>query len=90
MKALEPKDPDAVLDYMFDWTDWLQTGETIDSHTITVPTGLTLDSDSELSGKVTAWLSGGTSGISYTVACKIVTSLNRTDERSFQLPVIQR
>ena len=24
------KDPSAVLDYVFDWTEWLATGETID------------------------------------------------------------
>ena len=49
------KDPDAVLDYKFDWaastngsgaSDWLADGETISSHTITATTGLTVDSSS--------------------------------------------
>lgn len=84
------KDPQAVLDYAFDWSDWLDSGETIASTTITVASGLTKDSDSESDGIVTIWLSGGTAGTSYTVACKIVTSSSRTDERSITIMVINR
>jgi len=84
------KDPQAVLDYAFDWSDWLDTEETIDDTTITVASGLTKDSDSESDGIVTIWLSGGTAGTSYTVACKIVTSSSRTDERSITIMVINR
>jgi len=40
------KDPDAVLDYGFDWSDWLADGETISTSTWTVETGITKDSDS--------------------------------------------
>jgi hypothetical protein len=99
--SLYIKDPNAVLDYAFDWkpytngvtgatSDWLASGETISSHTVTVEAGLTKDSDSESSGKVTVWLSGGTAGTWYTVACKIVTSASRTDERTMQIQVKNR
>lgn len=89
------KDPDAVLDFAFDWNNaskgpWLQTGETISSHTITVETGLTKDSNSELDGIVTVWLSGGTAGEQYIVACKVTTSLGRTDERSVLINCLER
>lgn len=84
------KDPDAVLDFDFDWSDWLESGETISSHDITVPTGITLESDSESDGIVTAWLSGGTADTNYIVACKIVTSLSREDERSMRIVVADR
>ena len=76
------KDPSAILDYTFTWTDWLESTETISSHTITVAAGLTKDSDSESAGVVTIWLSGGTDGTDYLVACEITTSLSRTEERS--------
>ena len=79
------KDPDAVLDYVFDWTDWLEVGETIISNVITVGSGITKDSDSESAGIVTIWLSGGTHGSDYLVACKITTSLDRTDERTINI-----
>ena len=84
------KDPDAILDYAFDWTDWLEAGETISSQTITVAAGITKDSDSESSGIVTIWLSGGTDGTDYIVACKITTNLSRTDERSIIIHCIER
>lgn len=86
------KDPHAVLDYMFDWKseNWLGVAETITARAVTVETGLTKDSDSEAGGIVTVWLSGGTAGQSYTVACKIDTSDSRTDERTIQVKVEER
>ncbi|MFY9174404.1 MAG: hypothetical protein WAO24_03565 [Peptococcia bacterium] len=76
------KDPSAVLDYVFDWTGWLATGETISSYTVTAQSGITLDSDSATDDTVTVWLSGGTSGSRYRVSCKITTNAGRIDERS--------
>ena len=84
------KDPSAVLDYVFDWTEWLATGETITDYTITADTGITVDSSTELDGKVTVWLSGGTAGQNYKVACKITTSAGRTDERTIWIKVTDR
>ena len=84
------KDPDAVLDYKFDWSDWLASSEAISSYTITVASGLTKDSDTESGGVVTIWLSGGTAGTTYTVACKIVTDGGRTDERTIEIRVTSR
>ena len=84
------KDPSAVLDYVFDWTEWLATVETITDHTITADTGITVDSSTESDGKVTVWLSGGTAGINYKVACLITTSAGRTDERTIWIKVVER
>lgn len=79
------KDPSAVLDYAFNWNDWLEAVETITSHVITVEAGITKDSDSESSGVVTIWLSGGTHGEDYIVACLVSTNLGRDDERSINI-----
>jgi len=89
------KDPDATLDFGFDWNnadegEWLESGETITSYTLTVGTGLTNESDSESGGIVTVWLSGGDEGEWYEVACKITTSAGRTDERTMKIKVIER
>ena len=78
------------MDYVFDWTEWLATGETITDHTITADTGITVDSSTESDGKVTVWLSGGTAGINYKVACLITTSAGRTDERTIWIKVTNR
>lgn len=84
------KDPDAVLDWRFDWSDWLGDGEEITSRDITVEPGLDLDSESADTQTVTVWLSGGDPGNNYTVACRIQTTAGRTDERSIVIRSRQR
>jgi len=84
------KDPQAVLDYRFDWAQWLAAGETITAHTVTVPAGLAKDSDSATSTAVTVWLSGGTAGVDYAVGCRVTTSQGRTDERTIVIAVRER
>jgi hypothetical protein len=83
-------DPDATLDYRFDWSTWLSDDETIVSSTVTVPTGLTLASQSQEDGIVTGWISGGTLFKSYDVRCRITTSDGRTDDRTMSLIVRDR
>lgn len=84
------KDPDAVLDYTFDWSGWLASGETITTATVTAADGITLDSDDEAGGVVTVWLSGGTANTRYAVACLITTDQGRTDERTRYVDVRER
>ena len=84
------KDPDAVLDYTWDWSDWLPSGDTIASYTFTVPAGITKDSDSNTTTAVTAWMSGGTAGLSYDVVCHIVTTAGREDDRTITFFVGER
>lgn len=84
------KDVDAVLDFGVDWSDWLDTGETISTSTYTVTAGITKDSDSNTTTASTIWLSGGTDGTSYTITNEIVTSDSRTDNRSFTVKVVER
>jgi hypothetical protein len=86
------KDPDATLDYGFDWEadDWLSSGETITDSVWTVQTGLTKDSESNTETTTTVWLSGGTAGEVYTVANQITTSAGRIDERTFGIVVENR
>lgn len=84
------KDPEAILDYIFDWSDWLATGEIITSATITVPTGLTKASQTTTTTEVIAWISGGVVTTTYRVECKITTNSNRTDVRAINIRVADR
>lgn len=84
------KDPDAVLDYVFDWSAWLDATDEIASHAITEDDGITVDSSTATSDAVTVWLSGGTAGEQYQVACLIVTNDGRTDERTATIMVRER
>ena len=83
------KDPDAVLDYEFDWSAWLGT-DTIATHTVTAPAGLTVDSTEATTTTVTMWLSGGTDGASYAVTCHIVTAAGREDDRTATITMQSR
>lgn len=87
------KTPDAVLSYVFDWAaeasgrddadgDWLASGETISSYTITAEDGITIDSDTNDENTVTITVSGGTAGNRYEIECNIVTSLGNEDTRT--------
>ena len=85
------KDPDAELDYIFDWAEWLAgITDTIASKEIIVETGITCDSSSIVSDTVVAWISGGTAGATYRVTCRIVTAGGRTDDRSIFIKIAER
>ena len=88
------KDPASTLDFVFDWSSWLASGETISSFSVTVTTGITLGTSSkapsQAAGKVTYWLSGGTAGSSYVVQCTITTSAGRVDNRKAIIQVADR
>lgn len=85
-----PKDSDAILDYEFNWTDWLSPSETISSYEIIASPGITVQSDTNTEDKVTVWLSGGTAGQPYTVTCRITTNQGRTDDRTMTIRVVNR
>ena len=86
------KDPDAVINITFDWADWLDAGETIQSRTVTAPSGITLDSDSATDTSVQATLSGGTLDKSYDIECKIVTNSSpaQTEPRTLTIKMVEK
>ena len=91
MAALDQKkDPDAVLDWVWDWNEWLDEGETISTSTFIASVGITMDSTSNTTKTATVWLSGGTAGQVYQVTNRIVTSAGRTDDRSITIRATER
>lgn len=90
------KDPDAVLDYAQDWSEWLGA-DTLSSASWTVPSGITLGNGSNgapapaaTATVATAWLLGGVAGTDYAVTCRVVTAGGRTDDRTVTIQVRQR
>jgi hypothetical protein len=83
------KSPASLLDYVFDFTDWLD-GDTIASYTVSV-SGVTLDSDSGTTTAVTVWLDGGTatSGLP-SCTCAIVTAAGREETRTMTFDMVTR
>jgi hypothetical protein len=109
---LYPKDSDAHLDFKFDLapltngqtgadSDWLESGETIASFTVTADTGIDLhDGSTTFDGEikdapglsdsntsVTYWLAGGTPGDKYKILLEFETSAGRIDQKSMIIKV---
>ena len=83
----DPKDPDEVLDYELDWSDRLTDGDEISSASWLTPDGITVDSSSHTATVVTIWLSGGTTGETYTLTSRVVTTGGRTMDHSEKLKI---
>ena len=84
------KDPDAILNYTWDWVDWLNNFETPDiivSHQILLansPSAVVVGS-SVLGSKVTAIISGGAPGEKLAATCRINTAGGYTDDCTIYL-----
>lgn len=86
--SFDNKDPDNTKKYTWDFSDWVETGESVTSHSFPdFPSGLTLVSDSLANNKVTAAISGGTIGESYDITCRAVTDAGQTYDLTATLPV---
>jgi methylglyoxal synthase len=84
-------DPNANLDYRWDWSEWLaEAGDTITNHTVTVTGTVALGTHSHTATTVTAWLSGGTAGENARVTARITTAQGRIDDRTIVLAVRHR
>lgn len=67
-----------VLDYTFDLSNTLDSGDTISTFSIAAESGVTVDSYSNTSTVGTATISGGTQGKSYKLTATTTTSNSRT------------
>jgi hypothetical protein len=96
LRAID-KDPDAILPYRFDWTEWLD-GDTILSATFEVspadPGGLAIESQSFDGSTCTVWLTRGVAGQTYTVTNRIFPNAGAAhgmcDDRSILVRVKER
>jgi hypothetical protein len=91
------KDAEAILDYGFDWAEWLTEGDAITSSAWLDPIPTTdpaleyvEDSESSSSTATSIRVAGGAAGVVYTLTNRIATANGLTDERSIQIAVEDR
>lgn len=85
------KDPDATLDYTFDWSAYLTAeGDSIVSIQWVLSSGLVLVSQVFSSTAPSAFVSGGVLDAAETLTCRITTSGGRIDDRTAVLNITQR
>ena len=83
------KDPNAVIRYGIDWSDYLGTEQILSSGWI-AEGAIVIESDSHDTTSTSVLLSGGTSGTRYKVTNRITytgTGGNETDDRTIIVPV---
>lgn len=90
------KDKDSVLDYVVDWRQVLEDGETINNTEWTIEDkGNTEDLEqgpkgtTRQNGKNLIWLAGGVVGERYEIQNRIETSEGRTYDRTFQVRIAE-
>lgn len=91
------KDPEARLQYSFQWNQWLESGDTLASVVYSHnarrndPAPLTLHNSGIVSNTITfAEFSGGVADRTYVVECKITTGSGLVDSRQFRINVEKR
>lgn len=84
------KDPNSRVDYVVDWSDWLDADTIASVSTILSSADLTLYNQSNTTTTHTIWVTGGVEGKSYSVTSRITTAGNRQEDRTFRLVCRQR
>lgn len=87
---LDPLDPRELKDYMVDWSLVLagESDTTISASTwsASVPSGITINSQTYLDTKAVVWVSGGEAGRVYGLTNEIETAGGRTHRRTIFIP----
>ena len=83
-----PKDPGDLADYVIHWSDWIRSGDAIDTHVLNPDVSgaggvapLIVTSSMHDDVDVTFWLDGGDDGTTYLLSCAIVTTAGREATR---------
>lgn len=92
------KDVEAQLTYTFDWSEWLESNDTISAIEYTVaarrndPTPLVIENSGIINDNTKTFveLSGGQVDKTYIVTCKITTTDGYIDRRNFRIEVKAR
>lgn len=80
-RTYPPQDSNENLDYMIDWSLWLQ-GDTITASAWLIsPSGLTEGTKDKTTTTTTIWLSGGIPGTQYRLVNRISTAASRIKEQ---------
>jgi len=85
------KDPQATLDYSFDWTAWLAgVADVISGVSYAFSGGLVKVFESRLEGVATVVVSGGSIGSDASITCTVTTAGGRVDQRTLMINIQDR
>lgn len=86
------QDPNAVLDYQWNWSSWVPVGDSIVSHSITHSPEIEVTNIVRVGSVVTGWiriLATGEVGRTYFATCRVTTANvpARHDDRTIEIVV---
>lgn len=92
------KDVEAQLSYTFDWSTWLDTGDTIATVEYSAaarrndPTPIVIESSgiTDSNSDTYVELSGGQADKTYIITCKVTTADGLVDRRNFRVKCVNR
>ena len=79
--------PGSRLDYTVNWTDWLEEGDELTASTWSSSPQITFESATFTGVQATAFITGGTAGVTYTVTNSITTTAGRDHCQKFTLVI---
>ena len=80
------KDPDEIWDYTWDWSEDIESTDTVTSATVT-GSGVTIDGSGISGQTVTARVSGGTIGTPGSASCHAVFASGQEGERTIYFTI---
>lgn len=83
-------DPDATLDFAFEWGPYLEIGDSLVSCALLPVPAATITSIVWIGTQLSFWASGVPEGAEVEVTCRIVTAAGRVDDRTLVLQGVQR
>lgn len=83
------KDPDATLDYFWDWTAYAGESQIV-HYDFIVPPGIEEVNRSRDGNRCYLWLKGGQRGNVYNVTCRVTFDSGVVDDRSIRISVVDR
>lgn len=82
------KQPVEVKDYDIDYSEWLTTGDNVESATVEVaPTGLTIEATYINDPRIKVWVAGGTDGTQYKLTVTMTSADGRVKQDEFKIRV---
>lgn len=84
------KDPNETLDYRLNWRARIPAGDSITTSVWSSPAGITKGTNTYTTYTTTLWLSGGTTGETYTFTNTITTTQGRTLEQSVTITLVEK
>ena len=90
LKTFEPKDPNDILNYTIDWSQWLGADTIVASTWVVQVVGISKVSDTNDTTTATVTLNGGVVGTVHPLLNHIITAAGLEKDMTVDIPIAQQ